>query len=128
MISTSLSGSNGSLKRGYNIERLEDRVLMSADIGIVLGSLLETAKTYGGVETPHGDLVFGSQVTADHGLTLDGAGAVVFEDGLVVKGDLVLTHASSVTFKGNVEVTGKIIIDADASIVFGDHLTAGGSV
>lgn len=101
---------------------------MSADVGIVLGSLLAQSAAQGGVEIPHGDLVFDSHVTADHGLVLDGGGAVVFEDGLVVTGDLVLTHATSVTFKGSVEVTGNVIIDAESSILFGNLFTAGGSV
>ncbi len=102
--------------------------MMSADVGIVLGSLLDLASKQGGVETPQGDLVFGSHVTAEHGLVLDGGGALVFEDGLVVTGDLVLTHASSVTFKGNVEVTGNVIIDAAGTILFGSLFSAGGAV
>lgn len=110
------------------VEHLEDRRLMSSDVGAIFGSLLSDPHAHGGVESASGDLIFGDAVNADHGLVLHGGGDLVFEDGLVVKGDLVLTNATSVTFKGNVEVTGKIIIDATGSIVVGEHLTAGGTV
>ena len=93
---------------------------MSADVGIVLGSLLDP---YDADASPS-DHIFASHLTADHGLALDGGGALVFEDGLTVTGDLVLTHAASVTFKGRVEVTGKLIIDADEI----DFLGGAGSV
>ncbi len=101
---------------------------MSADVGFVLGSLFETAQTYGGTESADGGLVFGSAVTAEHGLMIDGAGAIIFADGLLVHGDLVLTHAGSVTFQGDVQVTGRVIIDAATTIQFGSHLNAGGAV
>ena len=111
-----------SSSAGRLVERLEDRVLMSADVGLVLGSLL-SADDHGASET-----IYSNLLTADHGLVLDGGGSFVFEEGLIVTGDLVLTHADSVVFKGGVSVTGNVIINAGQSIIFGSSLTAGGAV
>ena len=100
---------------------------MSADVGVILGSLLDSNSAH--VSEIHADdHIFSSYFVAEHGLVLDGGGALVFEDGLFVAGDLVLSNFSSVTFKGNVEVSGNVIIDAGTSIVFDNLFTAGGAV
>jgi|GEM_PF-5898647 len=104
-------------------ENLEARVLMSADIGVLFGSLSAPQTPEHIADTD----LFSTHFTSDHGVAFDTSGALVFEDGLTIKGDLIVTHASSVTFKGSVQVTGNIIIDSSTSIVVGDGLSVGGS-